>query len=516
MKGLKPRAYNIVFHTHTVSGMVISAVLFIIFFAGAVSLYKNEFYQWENPQARISLIDEVDYERITEQLFTMEPGARGSHEIKVIMPTQAKPIYTIHVPIEGESGLEFSTFFYNPIHNTLTKQGKEESTIGETLYRLHFFDQVPWYIGRYIAGFVSLFFVFAVLTGLLIHWKNIVSKFYAFSFKKAGKQLWTNAHTVFGLIGLPFQLMYALSGAFYMLILFVLLPTVVVLFKGDQEKLLAEIYPTEAFHEHEHGHELAESTHMSIFDGVELIRADYPDFRLSSLEIINQGTVGAVLAGELVAEKDFNKSGIVVLDLHSGAYKMKIEPGQKSYVQSILQGINVLHFGNFGGWLIKALYFVLALFTCFVIISGVMIWKEARNNERYSKRQRNFHHQTTMVYLSLCFSLFPATALIFMAEQLIPRGDEHSFWVNTTFFIGWLLFAIAGFYFKTEKRMTLYMLSLAGVLACLIPFVNGLQTGDWFWNPLFKLPYVQLTDLTWLIIGVSCLILAFRLKRALR
>ncbi|MBN4724627.1 PepSY domain-containing protein, partial [Escherichia coli] len=92
------------------------------------------------------------------------------------------------------------------------------------LYRLHFFDQIPFYIGRYIAGFVALFFLFAVIAGVLIHWRNIVSKFYGFSLKGSLKQIWTSSHTVFGLLGLPFQLMYAVTGAYYMLSILILAP----------------------------------------------------------------------------------------------------------------------------------------------------------------------------------------------------------------------------------------------------------------------------------------------------
>ncbi|MXV39105.1 hypothetical protein GO491_10530 [Flavobacteriaceae bacterium Ap0902] len=40
-----------------------------------------------------------------------------------------------------------------------------------------------------------------------------------------------------------------------------------------------------------------------------------------------------------------------------------------------------LHFGNFGGYLIKFVYITIALFTCFVIISGVMIWLMARKKK---------------------------------------------------------------------------------------------------------------------------------------
>ncbi|HRP56666.1 PepSY-associated TM helix domain-containing protein [Agriterribacter sp.] len=512
MKGLGTRAYNILFHTHTVTGIVISAILFVIFFAGAISLYKQELYQWEDPAARIPVTDSINYERLISGLDSMKTGVKEANEIRVRLPSDACPVYTVYVPLEDSGGVYYSTFTYNPVTDNITELFHGDgTTTGETLYRLHFLDQVPWYIGRYVAGFVSVFFAFTVVAGLLIHWKNIVSKFYAFSFKKITKQFWTNAHTVFGMIGLPFQLMYAVTGAFYLLSIFILAPAVVVLFKGDQEKLITKIYPPEAFHKHDRNARAAD--HMPIAVALQKIRTDHAGYNVSYLEIINPGKENAALGADLVNEQDFNREGVVVLDLRSGSYKLEIKPGEKNYVQSVLQGISKLHFATFGGWLLKTLYFILSLFTCFVIISGVLMWKEARNKPGYSDKQRRFHHRVTMVYLAVCFSLFPATALLFISEQLVPSGPGHAGYVNTLFFSCWLLLAATGYFLKTEKRITVYCLVLGGVLACCVPLANGISTGDWIWRSAASFPYVFITDLVWLITGLLFLVLAAVMRR---
>lgn len=512
MKGLGPRAYNILFHTHTVSGIVISAVLFVIFFAGAISLYKKEIYQWEDPAARIPVVNNIDYERLILRLDSIKPGAKDADEVTVKMPSQERPVYTVYLPIETTAETYYATFVYNPVNDQITELFTGDgSTTGETLYRLHFLDQIPLYIGRYIAGFVSLFFAFAIITGVLIHWKNIVSKFYAFSFKQVKKQFSTNAHTVFGIIGLPFQLMYAITGAFYMLSILVLAPAVVVLFKGDQQELVTRIYPPEAFHKHDE--KAPHVNHIPIAKGLQKIRNDHAGYQVSYIEIINPGKKNAALSADLINSNSFNQDGTVVLDLPSEKYKLEIRPGEKNYGQSILQGISKVHFGSFGGWLLKALYFILSIFTCFVIISGVLIWKEARNKPTYTDRQRRFHHRVTMLYLAICFSLFPATALLFSAEQLVPIGAGHADKVNAVFFLSWLLFAVLGVFLKTEKNLMRYCLLLGGVLSFFIPFANGFATGDWFWQSINHHAYVFVTDMVWLIAGVLSLACAFMMYK---
>jgi len=77
LKALKPRLYNVIFHTHTVSGIVISFVLFIIFYAGAFSLFRHELYKWENPLARFEKQEHVDYDKTLKLIenYTNEKDA---------------------------------------------------------------------------------------------------------------------------------------------------------------------------------------------------------------------------------------------------------------------------------------------------------------------------------------------------------------------------------------------------------------------------------------------------------
>ena len=57
------RVYNILFNLHTVSGIVISVALYVIFFAGSFSFFRDEIVAWErNEQAQNAdnLPNEID------------------------------------------------------------------------------------------------------------------------------------------------------------------------------------------------------------------------------------------------------------------------------------------------------------------------------------------------------------------------------------------------------------------------------------------------------------------------
>ena len=209
LKGFVNRPYNIFFHLHTVSGIVLAVALFVIFFSGAFTLFKSEFYLWENPAARETDIREFTLTRAIDALKNAETEFDMNDETFISVPTENSPIVQIFAHIQPEKEGDAEIHYAGKMDPVSLKMiDKPQSTVGETLYKLHFFDQIP-YAGRWIAGFVSLFFIFAIVTGVLVHWKNMLTKFWAYGFTGTWKQIWTNGHTVFGLLGLPYQLMYA-------------------------------------------------------------------------------------------------------------------------------------------------------------------------------------------------------------------------------------------------------------------------------------------------------------------
>lgn len=507
LKGLPPRVYNILFHTHTVSGIVISVALYIIFFAGAFTLFREEFYQWENPKARTQKAADLNLEATLKAIHKSVPNVDWNEDLRLMMPSQENPFIKVFGHLKKEKGAEEEHFHLNIHPATLVAEAGDATTIGETLYRLHFLDQLP-VLGRYLAGFVSLFFLFATLTGVLIHWRNMSTKLWAFSLKNSWKQLWTNAHTVFGLLGLPFQLMYAVTGAFYLLLILILLPSVMVFYKGDTRPVYALVQPALGVKYNENSP--SKNNQQSLLTMYQQAKEMYPGFSVWYLSVNHLHKADAVLNVNFKS-KDVTKFDIyggVGFRLETGKKLYEMIPGKnKTYVQQVLNGMGQLHFGTFGGLLVKTLYFLMALFTCFVIISGVLLWKEARKNKNYTAEQQHFHQRVTTLYLACCLGLFPATPVLFMAELVFPMGKDHVFWVNTVFFGTWLLFFLLGVWAKSESKMVQLFLLLGGGLSIAVSLTNGFTTGDWVWVSWMQHNYFVFgTDVFWLLIGLLLLI----------
>ncbi len=500
LKGFANRPYNIFFHLHTVSGIVLAVGLFVIFFAGAFTLFKSEFYLWESPQARTSEIRDFHVSRVLDALKSGNVAFDLNDETFLSLPTAEHPLVQIFAHIkpekEGGSEIHYSGKMDPVSYQMLDKPG---STVGETLYKLHFFDQIP-YAGRWIAGFVSLFFIFATITGVLVHWKNILTKFWAYGFKGTWKQIWTNAHTVFGMLGLPYQFMYAVTGSFYLLLFLVLMPTVILLYGGSPEKVFKLAYPM-------YNMEYSEDAKAADYTGgIAAIQRKWEaaygkDYTLTGIQTNHLLREDAGVTYRMTSKdpKIFFSSAYVGYRLKEGKEVFSSLPQDKRFTYKVIESIMHLHFASFGGLLVKAVYFVMALFSCFVFVSGILIWKEARDNNRYTAAQKRFHWQVTRVFLAICFTLFPAVAVLFSAELLVPATD-HVFRVNTIFFVSWLLLSLAAMRFSSERAITRFSLWLGGLFSLLVPLVNGFVTGDWFWKT--SVTQVWATDLFWLATGL--------------
>lgn len=500
MKGFSNRTYNIFYHLHTVSGIVLAVALFVIFFAGAFTLFKSEFYLWENPAARRISTEETDLAQVVTRLKTALPDFDLDDDTYITFSRAASPVIGIygHIKPEGVEGEIHYTGQMNP--ETYTVSEKPTSTVGETLYKLHYFAQIPW-VGMWLAGFVSLFFLFATLTGLLVHWKNMFTKFWTFSFRGAWKQIWANSHTVFGLLGLPYQVMYAVTGAFYLLLLLVLLPAVMVFYEGKPEKVYAMAYPMYGV---EYNEAAADFDHtQNLADLYRKVKAEYGDaYEIPAVQTHHIYKEDGVANFRLVSKNPriFASNGYIGYRLKNGEEVYNALPGKdKKWTYAVVETIMHLHFASFGGLLVKALYFVMALFSCFVFVSGILLWKEARNNNRYTVQQKRFHKRVTHVFLAICFTLFPAIALLFCAELLVP-AENHAFRVNTVFFLGWLAFALIALTRPSEREITRFSLVLGATFAVLVPIINGLTTGDWLGKT--AIPQVWITDVFWLFTGL--------------
>jgi len=519
LKALKPRLHNVMFHTHTVSGIVISFALFVCFYAGAVALFMDELYQWENPLARIESVNPatVDYDKVYESVKDGITDFDPSSTFGMVPPNKKNPLIEFY---GGTKDAEGNTDrFHSAIHpityETLSDGTEEKTHMARTIYELHYFNQIP-VVGIYLSGLVAFFFLFAVFTGLLTHWKNIVNKFYAFTTKGKWKQIWTNGHISLGFITLPFQIIYAVTGALLGLSILLLAPSAFLMFDGDTSEVLEVVRPGAGIKYDENALVIDDGTSFNTI--YQKVHEAYPETEVTYLYTNNFGKEDGTIGVRIDDYQGIGGDGIFIYSYKNGELLDATEPVTRPYSKGTLAVLIKLHYATYGGIFLKIIYFILAMITCYIIISGVMIWRTARDKPSYTDKQRRFHHRVTKVYLAICLSMFPALAIIFIANKLVPiEMPGRVLYVNSAFFMGWLALTLIGLFWNDYRKLNRNYILMGSILGLLIPIANGMVTGDWLWNTLAnKQYYVFSVDATWLIIGVFGILICQRYLRKKR
>ncbi|SHF97584.1 PepSY-associated TM helix domain-containing protein [Flavobacterium defluvii] len=507
------RHYNIYFHTHTVSGIVISVVLFVIFFAGSFSFFRDEIINWErNESTVISKEIQLDYNTALKNI-DKEYILHGRN-ITISKPSVEN---RVAVYMEGTKDTLASakqkegSFFYLDNKKFKSYTYEESYSLGEFLYRLHFFAQIPYPVGYYLSGFTALFFLFAIITGLLLHWKKIVSNFYVFRPKEKLKTLWTDAHTALGMIGLPFQFVYAVTGAFFMIKLLIVAPAVMALYKGDENKLYKELEYNDPDYKFENK-KLA--TPFDINQLVAKAKNNWSDFEITRVFIQNYGDANmhVLVEGELLSDKKFTGIGKVVYRIADGKEIARKNPiTQNGYIDIVKNVLYRIHFGDYGGYALKIVSFILGIITCFVIISGVMIWLVARQKNNLPEKKKRFNAAVVRIYLAICLSIYPVTALSFIGTKIFyPLSQSNLF---SLYFGGWLLLTIFFIIKKNDAFTNKFCLISGSILGFLIPITNGIVSGNWFWNSFME-HRIQIffIDVFWIALASISLYTAYHLK----
>ncbi|WP_200979004.1 PepSY domain-containing protein [Echinicola sp. 20G] len=516
------RVYNILFHTHTISGIIISAALYVIFFAGSFSFFRDEIVGWERnePVSEESHLQAVDLDVMLDSLNSQkELYGRDIAFTKYFNERRINVNLTASKDTTASEAAKTGSFFYMDTDNFNTYTYTSNYSIGELLYRLHFFAQLNFWgtSGYMLAGFVAFFFLFAIITGVLVHWKKIVSNFYVFRPMASLKNLWTDAHTALGIIGLPYQFVYAVTGTCLIIGTSVMSPAVVTfMYDGDTNQLY------EDFGFNPPKFELA-SEHLSEVPNVnqflEKASAKWEGFEVTTLEIFNYGDANMKVGVEGYTKYDmkFAGRGEIIYNAHTGEEEHVVNPfTDTSYMNAATAVITQLHYGNYGGVLLKVVYFILGLISCFVIISGVMIWLVARNKKHIDAKKRKFNAWLVWVYLSTCLSMFPVTALTFILVKVFLHEytPERMTDIYHIFFYSWLAFSVF-FIIKRDNYFTnKYTLLSGAILGFMVPVANGLVTGNWLWKTfLAGYHHIFLIDVFWIVLSITALIVALSLKK---
>jgi hypothetical protein len=296
-----------------------------------------------------------------------------------------------------------------------------------------------------------------------------------------------------------------------MIKLFLVAPNVMVLYNGDEGQLYKDLEYTQTSYPFEN--RKINST-FNVDNYIQKTKSLWNDFDVTKLHIQNYGDTNMYLTveGQLDYKTKFTGIGRVIYKLATGEIIDKKDPiADTTYLDGVKNVLYRIHYGDYGGYALKLVSFLLGIISCFVIISGVMIWLVARDKKNIPEKKRRFNERVVRVYLAICLSMYPVTALSFIAVKVFEPVSKS--FIYNFYFISWLLATIFFILKKNHFFTNKYTLFSGSILGLLIPIINGSMTGNWIWKSYKQDFQLFFVDVFWITISLITLYVTFKLKK---
>lgn len=460
-------------------GLFIAIPLFIVFWAGSLTLFYPEIKAW-------SVLPHTDVATATPALPTSDIIAKqfeqydinAEERMFIVLPTDVQPLYELYLPLNGESAPkgELTSIYVDPT-NGETVASIDSFHLADFLYGLHIDLNLPF--GDHIVGVITLFFMVVIFTGIVVQFKKLITHFFFYrGSQSTTRYQLTDMHNVVGVMSLPYTFMYALTGLMFNLGLISQVVTLLFVYNGDRTALL-----------NDSGFPRITEVHAGVEREMPDLNAIITTFeteqnaKASSLRLTNYGDENALIRIIGQHNDHFVQRIDMTYRVKDKGFSKDINPEERNAFADGTRFLYALHFGHFAGVDVRIIFFILGISVCGLIIVGNMLWlNKFHNNKNISTRLKR-----TMSALTLggCAGIIPATAFAFLLERTLSTTIEsRALFVEASFFVVYGITVLAAFYTKAVLTMiSRFSLISALVLTLLLTF-EGIGFGKSVFNYL--------------------------------
>ena len=447
-------------------GLIISALLFVVFFTGSISFFRHEIEQWAL-QAHYQLEEyEPDGYLSVSEVFEIALAGRAYNPQEpqfVYPPTKAEPYYRAYINVDHSDDIANEDYYLLINPKTGEIMGSmEDFFLADFIYILHYSLNLP--LGSYLIGLVTLAFLYIIFSGVLIHAKDMIRGFFRYRSNGRERSQLLDIHNIVGVISLPYTIMLAVTGLIFNLLIIYQIAFALILYQGNTEALLSDA-----------GIVSSSAKWQNIawqsppIDELYEQQVDRWGSIPTQVRITGYGDRGATL--ELFGETGQGLNGrySISYNLYDRSVNYSDPSGDPNAVTQGISVVTSLHFGNFAGVDLRTIYFLLGLAVCALIVTGNLLWVRQRE-KTLSSAAVTFVGRFTLASTA---GVALACAAAFLAERLLPMGlsDRGGMLVNC--FIITLLTATGYVWLvKNRSHALVRLLQCFAALCALIPLID--------------------------------------------
>lgn len=440
---LGPATVKKMLRSHSVLGLTLATLLYLLCVSGTFSVFYPNFERWEQPNAQ-------EFDRL-------EPAALNRAIDTLIKRHQASgaeaPLEEIYVGFPSDF-IPRATIWDGTTDYFITPDGE----LGETtnhewthfLVELHYAFNLPTLLGLSIVGILGVMLCAMIVSGILAH-PNIFRDAFSFRLNKSRQLQQVDLHNRLSVWTAPFQFVIALTGALIGLSQIVIFIYASIFYQGDYEAAGYELYSP-----HPEATDIA-APRADVGGILAQFQQNNPALKPLGLGFHLPGTtaqmveINALVPNRVVWAENFHYDGEGALLSRDGWSDG--ETGKQIYASTYR-----LHFGHFAGLPLQIAYLVFGLALCISIVSGINIWlvKKRQKDEAMPRLEKLWCATVWATPLAIA-----ASALIYLAA-----GSPGTLFPFAAVF--WLLLAacLAGSLLCKHAEQVSLLLRGAVSLAC--------------------------------------------------
>ncbi|AFI84544.1 PepSY-associated TM helix domain-containing protein [Methylophaga nitratireducenticrescens] len=509
------RIYKIL---HTWVGIISGMALFIAFYAGALTIFKESITHWATPpHSEVEASQLQDVSGLIARIIEAEPSAADTVLLN-LYPDKYHTHQLMWINQDENAGdHDVSTNRYYT-----GRLDKKDQLLTEEVHPVpvaEFIDTLHRVVGlpvdsdtnRWIMGVFATLYTLALVSGLVILLPNLVKVFFAFRLGRKPKHVWLDAHNVVGVSSLPFHIIMALTAfvfAYHDLLY------------DAQDNVIHDGQLRQALFASAPKPNPLQSTDPSVMLSPEslldIAQTASPSFEPYQLEYVGITTPKAsvrIWGYDDYALAPRTPGGFIAINPYTGEVQSTdYLPGENNDM-IVVNSLFALHFATFGGSPIRWVYFILGLAGAWLFYTGNLLWVENRRKRIKADDALCSQRKDTRVMASLtvgiCLGCVCGISLMLASSKWLSLQSQAVFssyqWIYYLMFFAALFWA----FIRGAARSLVDLLWVAALTTLTIPATSLLafilpDSGLWAHTE----PSTIMVDVTALLMAIGFVFLA--------
>lgn len=471
---------------HTWTGVTTGLLLFIGFFAGAITMFAGSIDKWATPPSHhLPQVDASQYDALIHRVFKQHPEALSG--INISFEADNSPVNWYEQG--GARGLSLDKTLW---HGTLNEAGELEAhtsyinELSSLVDYLHRSAGIAGEIGHdqagvYVLGIAAILYFIALVSGVIFLLPSLVKSFFALRDKKGASRFWLDTHNLIGITSLPFHIIIAIT-------------VIVFAFHDILYDGLGKLYGDKPLFSRQAPSAVEYKVeNLPSLDVILKKAKDYaPDYQVKGITLSRLNSAMPSASIQLLSDKHLMR-GPKTDYLFMNPYTFEVSASSVADDAQGVWGAVVttlfgLHFGSYGGEFGRWAYFIMGILGAVLFYTGNLLWLEKRRKQKQpeqSKSTRIMGKLTVGVAMGSLLGVAAAFAVTKWAALTTININVVYMWVYYLCFGFTLIAAFAIGMSKTaiwsQKAIAIlcFSLPLTSVIAFAIPSLGIWPATAW-------------------------------------